>query len=59
MDALYVERSAADAVALLRVTHDRQSLGGNGGGGLGDLQVAAGVGQHDQLRCLARGARNR
>jgi hypothetical protein len=35
-----------------------QSRGGNGGGGLGDLQVAAGVGQHDPLGRLARSARN-
>src|SRR4029077_2500647 len=35
-----------------------RSPGGTGVGRLGDVQVAAGVAEHDLLRRLARGARN-
>src|SRR5580704_3422148 len=34
------------------------SLGGNRGGRLGDVQMAAGVAEHDPRRRLARGTRN-
>jgi hypothetical protein len=36
----------------------RGSLGGNGGGRLGDVQMAAGVAEHDPHRRLGRGTRN-
>ena len=37
---------------------DGGSFGGNGGGRLGYVQVAAGVAEHDPRRRLARGTRN-
>ena len=51
-------RSRRATPSLPCVPTKTQSLGRNGGGGPGDLQVAGGVGEHDPLRRLARGARN-
>ena len=54
----YDERLTDRLVYYSRFSPSSWSLGGNGGGGLGDMQVAVGVGQHDPLRRLAPSARN-